>query len=74
MNEWISVKDKVPPIFEVVWVYWRDREVLLACKMDGEGTEPSENWYSFEDEKCRWAHWWIPVNEYTWDKPKPPEE
>jgi hypothetical protein len=60
--EWISVEDELPKPFEIVWIFWRDKEVLLGCRTY-EGAEekecpPSEGWYSFSDEKCRWTHYW----------------
>jgi hypothetical protein len=77
MNEWISVKDRIPNPFEVVWIYWRDREVLLGCRtyVDVEAIkcEPSEGWYSFEDEKCRWTNYWQPINAMSLDKPSKPD-
>lgn len=74
--EWISVKDKLPDPFEVVWIYWRDKEVLLGCRTyDGHEAvicDPSEGWYSFQDDKCRWTHFWQKVNSMNLDKPNPP--
>lgn len=65
MNEWISVFDELPPAFTPVWIYWRDREVLLGCyTYEGEDVPPkgdeccAEGWYSFDDEKVRWCYWW----------------
>lgn len=75
--EWINAKDRLPKPFEVVWIYWRDREVLLGCKIifeNDDDVHPYEQWYSFEDVKCKWAYWWMPVNRYTYDKPAPPKE
>ena len=70
---WINVVDDLPKAFEVVWIWWRDREVLLGCKTtEHNESEPSESWYSFEDEKCRWAHWWKRIDCSNLDKPKPP--
>lgn len=77
MGEWISVKEKLPNPFEIVWIYWRDREILLGCRTyTGEEAikcDPSEGWYSFEDDKCRWNHWWQRVDGSNLDKPKLPE-
>lgn len=76
VKEWISVKDDLPKPFEVVWIYWRDREILLGCRTyEGEEAikcEPSEGWYSFEDEKCKWTHWWQRVDSSNLDKPNRP--
>jgi hypothetical protein len=76
--EWISVKDKLPKPFEVVWIYWRDREVLLGCRTySGEESiqcEPSEGWYSFVDDKCRWVNYWKPVDAMNLDRPNPPKD
>ena len=73
--EWISVHEQLPRPFEVVWIYWRDREILLGCRVYQDDEEksqsPSEGWYSFEDEKCRGTHWWMRVED-SLDKPKPP--
>jgi len=73
--EWINVKNSLPTPYQVVWIFWRDSEVLLGCRVY-EGIEetrcpPSEGWYSFEDEKCRWTDWWMPITS-SLDKPKPP--
>ena len=75
---WINVKDSLPNPFEVVWIYWRDKEVLLGCRTYeddpvGEKYEPPEGWYSFEDEKCRWTHYWMPIHK-SLDQPNPPQE
>lgn len=73
---WISVKDSLPKPFEVVWIYWRDREVLLGCRIyDGQDeftSEPSDGWYSFADEKCRWANWWQRIDCSNLYRPYPP--
>lgn len=73
--EWINVKERLPKSFEVVWIYWRDKEVLLGCRtFEVDLTDdPSENWYSFSDEKARWTKWWMPVNLYSLDGPKAPK-
>lgn len=69
--KWINVKNKLPHLFEIVWIYWKDREVLLGCRT-AEDCEPNECWYSFEDEKCRWNHWWMSHKDSPCDKPRPP--
>jgi hypothetical protein len=69
--EWINVFDALPKIHEVVWIYWRDREVLLGCRINDD-SEPHENWYSFDDDKCRWTYWWQKVSSENLDKPFPP--
>lgn len=76
--EWINVKDSMPEPWDVVWIYWRNQEVLLGCKTY-EGAEyrncsPSEGWYSFEHEKCRGTNWWLPVTRASFDKPDAPKE
>ena len=72
---WISVENELPKPFEVVWIYWRDREVLLGCRTyELEHYDPSEGWYQFEDEKCRWTHWWMPITGETLDEPNKPKE
>ena len=30
---WTNVYDALPAPFEVVWIYWRNREVLLGCRV-----------------------------------------
>lgn len=71
---WINVKNELPKAFEVVWIYWKDRQVLLACRTyEPFEYEPSEGWYSFEDDKCKWAHWWQRVDSYNIDKPNRPD-
>ncbi len=72
MSEWISVKDRLPEKYEIVWIYWRDREVLLGCKTDLK-SEPEESWYSFDDGKCRWTNWWMPHIAFPCEEPPPPE-
>jgi len=72
--KWIGVKDELPKQFEVVWVYWRDREVLLACRTHKPNEyEPCEGWYSFEDDKCKWVNWWQRVDGCNLDKPNHPD-
>lgn len=75
---WISVKEDLPKPFEVVWIRWRDKEVLLGCRtyMGEEAIQcdPSEGWYSFEDEKSGWTHQWARVGSSTLDKPYPPKK
>lgn len=74
--KWIKCADKLPKIYEVVWIYWRDREVLLGCKLfeEDENSYPSEQWYSFADDKCRSSKYWQPVDGTNYDKPDPPED
>ncbi len=78
--KWINVKDELPKPFEVVWIYWRDREVLFGCRtyIDEEqekyNCDPSEGWYSFEDEKCRWTNWWKRIDSSNLDKPDKPND
>ena len=76
--EWIKCSERLPDPFDVVWIYWRDREVLLGCRtyIGKEKTEcdPTEGWYSFADEKVRYTNWWMPVTIINLDPPKPPEE
>lgn len=77
-NEWIKCSHELPEPFEVVWIYWRDREVLLGCRTydydERYTTDATEGWYSFEDEKCRWTKYWMPINSSSLDKPNPPVE
>lgn len=73
MSEWISVKDRLPKPFEIVWIYWRDETVVLGFR-SYTGKEhlecpPDEGWYSYEYEKSRWTKWWMPL-----DRPDPPKE
>lgn len=70
--EWISVEDRLPQLNEPVWIYWRNREVVIGWKTTLQG-EPSEGWYSFHGgDKCRWAKWWMPID--LKNKPEPPKE
>ncbi len=74
MWQWTNVEDKLPRPFEIVWIYWRDREVALGCRTY-EGKEelemlPQEGWYSIEHQKCRYTWWW---QSYRIEKPRPPE-
>ena len=73
MSTWISVKDSLPDPWHVVWIYWRDREVLLGCRTIVE-ENPSDGWYSFDDGKCRWTNWWMPVDASSYDGPNAPKE
>lgn len=76
--EWISVRDRLPKTDEPVWIYWRDRDVVIGWyTLYGEERERKiqqdlqhEEWYSWEYEKCRWTNWWMPIG----DKPSVPEE
>lgn len=74
---WINVKDDLPNPFEVVWIYWRDTEVLLGCRTyqgdEAIRCDPAEGWYSFEDDKCRWTHYWQRVDGGNLDKPEKPK-
>lgn len=70
---WMNVKDSMPKPYEVFWIYWRDREVLLGCITDAwDDSHPEWGWYSFEDEKCKWAFHWQRVDRINFDNPKPP--
>ena len=73
--EWIKVTASVPRPFEVVWIFWRNREVLLGCKTDDiEHCEPHEGWYSFKDENRKWTDYWMRVSSSSIDKPQPPKD
>ncbi len=71
--DWINVKDRLPQPDEPVWIYWRDREVQIGWRTyhgkEAIECEPNEGWYSWEDGKCKWTNWWMPIT----NKPKPPE-
>ena len=72
MTEWISVKDQLPGDQEPVWIYWRDKEVVIGWKTYRHG-KPSENWYSYHGgDKERWTNWWMPID--LKQKPKPPQD
>ena len=76
--EWIKVTKQLPNPFEVVWIYWRDREVILGCRIyqgnEAIKCDASEGWYSFEDYKCKWTHWWQRVSANNLDRPYAPKE
>jgi len=75
-NEWISVTEKLPELFEVVWIYWRDREVLMGFRCDEEHTlekDPEWGWYSIKDEKSKWCKWWMPIKCSPFDNPLAPD-
>ena len=68
-NIWISVYEKLPNPMEVVWIYWRGKEVLLGYKIIEEVESPAdEGWYSLEDDKVKWTKYWMPLK-----KPQRPE-
>ncbi len=71
MSEWISVKERLPKPYKPVWIFWRDREVLIGWRIPGECCEEQPSWgfYSWEDEKVKWANWWLPIG----NKPEPPK-
>lgn len=69
---WINVNDSIPEPYTIVWIYWRNNEVLLGCRVNNEG-DPTQNWYSFDDEKCKWANFWLPIESGNLDKPNKPE-
>jgi hypothetical protein len=71
--KWKRVTDELPKLYEVVWIYWRDRKVLLGCR-SYEADTPTEGWYSFEDEKCRWTNFWMRVEDSGLDEPFSPEK
>lgn len=72
--EWISVKDRLPAQHEPVWIYWRDKQVVIGWRTLGDfGGTPSENWYSYEGgDKERWTNWWMPID-YK-NKPETPKD
>lgn len=70
--EWISVEDRLPDLFEIVWIYWRNREVILGCKTASD-CEANECWYSFDDEKCRFTDFWMSHKDHPIDPPEAPK-
>jgi len=77
--EWISVKERLPEDDIPVWIYWKDREVLIGQysyqgedrNLDFSSTDDySLGFYSFEDNKCRAVKWWMPIT----NKPMPPSK
>lgn len=60
VTEWISVFEELPKPDQTVWIWWRDREVVVGCKVDYE-CDPDWGWYSFEDDKCKWTKFWSPI-------------
>jgi hypothetical protein len=73
MTDWISVKDRLPNLKEIVWIYWRDQEVLLGCKAY-ETNEPQHGWYSFGHMKARYTRWWMYHEDCPFAPPNPPTE
>jgi len=72
MTPWINVKDRLPSLEEPVWIWWKDREVVIGWKTTSD-CEPEECWYSFHGgDKCRYTHWWMPIDLNT--RPEPPKE
>lgn len=76
-QKWVNVKNGLPEPFEVVWLYWRNREVILGCRTytgDEEIRCPAdEGWYSFEDQKGGWCDFWMRLEDSV-DEPDPPKE
>lgn len=68
--KWISVYDSLPDVDEPVWIYSRDREVVVGWKTERPyESEPEECWYSYlGGDKSRWTYWWRPITEC----PNPP--
>jgi hypothetical protein len=65
-KNWIHIESQLPKDNEICWIYWKDREVLLGCRKEC-APEPA-SFYSFEDDKIRWAYWWMPIK-----KPEAPK-
>lgn len=75
MSDWISVEKRLPELFEIVWIYWRDNEVVLGCRCnDGQNSDndPEWGWYSFSHEKSKWTHFWMPHILHPCEPPMPP--
>src|SRR5580692_8071363 len=71
MNSWTNVNERLPDGSQLVWIYWRDREVLLGFKVDHD-CDPEWGWYSLEDDKCKWTKYWRPIEgseKMTYAKP-----
>lgn len=71
--KWISVKESLPLANQPVWIYWRDREVLIGWRTyhgrEAVECDPAEGWYSWEYDKCRYANWWMHIENRP-DKPE----
>ncbi len=65
-QKWISVHEQLPPPNEPVFIFWRDRYVVIgwreAYAYQENDSSPEEYWYSPEFEKSRWAKWWMPIS------------
>ena len=72
IGDWINVEDRLPNLDEPVWIYWKNREVVIGHKTAID-CEPSECWYSYQGgDKCKWTNYWMPIDKKI--RPKPPEE
>lgn len=71
--KWISVYEGLPRLYEVVWVYWEGKDVVLGCRTNAE-SDPDWGWYSFPDGEIKYASYWFPVRHYSLEKPKPPRD
>lgn len=70
--KWISVYERLPDNDTPVWIYWKNREVLIGqytyTGREKLECDPTEGWFSFEDNKYRYNSWWMPIG----PKPEPP--
>jgi hypothetical protein len=71
MNEWIKVSDKKPGYNEIVWGFFKNKEVCLVqhSLSDKEYFQWCEDglWYSLDHEKTGCVTYWKPL-----DRPEKP--
>lgn len=59
---WISVKDRLPKDYQIIWVCWKGQDVVPGRYYENlADKEPESGFYSFEDDKARWATHWMPM-------------
>lgn len=71
--KWVNVYEGLPRLYYVVWIYTKQREVLLGCRIDPD-CDPDCGWYSFADEECKQIDFWLPIRENTLERPDVPSE
>ncbi len=74
ITKWKKVTDEMPKYNEIVWGWWKNREVCLvqhSMSTDQEYYKYCEDgiWYSLDDEKTGCVSYWMPL-----ERPENPNE